>query len=133
MILFPKYCPDCNLWGASNVNILKNIVFYAMLLAITIVSAVDVYYTLETRQIISQTEENPIAKWIISSHRVNMFLTIKMFNTELVQWILMASYHQLIKQRFFIWTTAIGVCVFQVLLLARIMSWFPFSIFDFST
>ena len=55
---------------------LKNGVFYLMLCTITIVAGIDTFWTSETRDIILETEENPMSKLLIKQYGVSLFLSL---------------------------------------------------------
>ena len=45
-------------------------IFYVQLLAIILVSVIDIFYTLETQETLVILEQNPTALWIIQKYGV---------------------------------------------------------------
>ena len=106
---------------------LKNGVFYLMLCTITIVAGIDTFWTSETRDIILETEENPMSKLLIQQYGVSFFLSLKLILTTFVITVLQLCYYHLKYKRWILWAATSGLLVFQAILLLRIMSWPPFG------
>ena len=97
-------------------SIVKIIVFYVMVSAITIVSGIDVYFTVETQDTIINNEQNPIAKWIMECTSVSVFIGLKLITTVFTVLLLqiMLSYAKISKYALMI---TFGIMLFQLGLL----------------
>ena len=99
-------------------NIFKTVVFYLMLLAITIVAGIDTYFTIRTSPVILLGEKNPIAKFIIEQcdGEVDVFIGLKLICTVLVISLMQAAFIQF-KRKKYVLAVTFGVMMFQLWLL----------------
>lgn len=103
----------------SRLNLLSNlknkidfVFFSALWFWIVFVSSYDAYLTVRLRHVIQDSEENPIARYIMSldDWDVSMFIGIKMFGTSLALWILIWLY--VVNKKYGI-TVAVAIAFFQ--------------------
>ena len=100
-------------------NIFKTVVFYLMLLAITIVAGIDTYFTIRTSPVILLGEKNPIAKFIIEQCEVDVFIGLKLICTVLVISLMQAAFIHF-KRKKYVLAVTFGVMMFQLWLLSYI-------------
>lgn len=104
----------------QNLEILNKLYFISCLLFIAAVSSIDTGITVKFKDVLQHTEENPLARFILSIHNweVAGFVSIKMFLTILVLGILISLYH--IKPKHAMIITVI-VAMFQAVLLSYLL------------
>tara|TARA_R110002020_G_scaffold465851_1_gene687899 strand:+ start:1140 stop:1490 length:351 start_codon:yes stop_codon:yes gene_type:complete len=113
---------------------MKCVMFYLQLLIIIMVSMIDIFYTLLTRESILTMEQNPIARWVIQNHGVDKFISIKTATTCLVvltlQWF---YYNTKERNKKAMWVILTSVTIFQLGLLIWLITppatWYNMRIF----
>ena len=97
---------------------MRYLMFYLQLLAIILVSSVDIAYTLETKETILDREQNPMAGYLIEHYGPYSFVAIKTIVTCLVVLILQAAFYNIKRAHMrFLWAVLAGVTAFQLWLL----------------
>lgn len=88
-----------------------------MWLSIGAVSAIDVYWSIKLKELLYETELNPIGKWIMymDGGDVSLFMGLKVFGTVLVLGVL---FYAFVRNRKMAWILIIPIFIFQVALLA---------------
>jgi len=110
------------------------VIFYLQLLIVIVVSSIDIFYTLLTRETILAAEQNPVARWIIQNYGVDVFIALKTTTTCLVvltiQWF---YYNTKERNKKAMWTILGSITIFQIGLLTWLMTppstWKKFATF----
>ena len=102
---------------------MRHAMFYIQLCIIIIVSVFDVFYTLLTKETILTTEQNPMAKWVITNYGVDQFVAIKTATTCLVVIILQWAYYNVkIKYVKTMWVVLGTIAIFQLALFTYLLT-----------
>ena len=92
--------------------------YYAILwLAIGIISAIDVYWAVANQNVLMQSEENPIGRYLIEKDNgsIALFMCMKVIGTVLVLGTLISLYHW---KKTYAWPTIITLTIAQFCLLS---------------
>ena len=94
----------------------KRLVFVAMLAWIAFVSCFDIYCSFLTEEVLAESEENPIGRWLIAldGGSIHLFMKVKTAGTFLVLTLL---YLLLVLRPSWGWICCTSVSVFQVWLM----------------